>query len=297
MVIDSGTDGPEFIRKPELTQKIREEIGKLFTIRKNKLHALQESLLQQAAARHPDKSPPLSPVDLLIPRETAFDIKLSIDQLHQATETCLQGLIDQGSSAIPDIASSATDVLGWLILLAVNESWLQKESGLLDRLLSANHIAIPLETEAGTEVVFARLRTKKPAKLTLGNDGVQVFNPNRLEWGQLELGISKPDRMTEIHKLIWKAVMKSDVLTIGDGELKQLKAILEIRYERGENYYIIIRAFSDESAILMKLRNDFPHLCAFLIGVEADEGVLVIPEIHLIVLIREFLLMLRKYHP
>ncbi|MDZ7621636.1 MAG: hypothetical protein U5O69_04205 [Candidatus Competibacteraceae bacterium] len=75
----------EFIRKPELTQKIREEIGKIFTMRKNKLLALQESLLQQAAARQPDKAPPLSPADLLIPREVAFDIKLSIDQLHQAT--------------------------------------------------------------------------------------------------------------------------------------------------------------------------------------------------------------------
>ncbi|MDZ7621634.1 MAG: hypothetical protein U5O69_04195 [Candidatus Competibacteraceae bacterium] len=91
--------------------------------------------------------------------------------------------------------------------------------------------------------------------------------------------------------------MKNDVLIIGDGEFKQLKATLEIRYERGENYYIIIRTISDESAILMKLRNDFPHLCAFLIGVEADEEVLVIPETRLVVLIREFLLMLRKYHP
>lgn len=239
----------------------------------------------------------MNPVDLLVPLQAEFNIKSSIDELHSVVETCLQRLVDQGSSAVPDVVSGATDLLGWLVLLAVSETWLQEKAELLDLLLSADHIAIPLETEAGTEVVFARLRAKKPAKLTLNNDGFQVLNPKRLEWAELELGFIGTDRMTEIYKLIWKKVMESDLLTLGKGELQQLKETLEIRYERGDNYYIIIRAPSDENTILMQLRKDFKHLCAFLIGVKAGEEVLVISEARLVVLIREFLLMLRKYHP
>ncbi|MDZ7621635.1 MAG: hypothetical protein U5O69_04200 [Candidatus Competibacteraceae bacterium] len=70
----------------------------------------------------------------------------------------------------------------------MSETWLQEQAGLLDHLLSADHIAIPLETEAGTEVVFARLRAKKPAKLTLGNDGVQVFQSQPARMGSTGVG-------------------------------------------------------------------------------------------------------------
>ena len=184
----------------------------------------------------------------------------------------------------------------------MSETWLQEKAELLDRLLNADHIAIPLETEAGTEVVFARLRAKKPAKLKLGDDGVQIYNPNRLEWAELELGFLKTNQMTDIYKLIWKEVMKSEAPRFSGGELEELKETLKTRYERGENYYVVIRASSNNSmvsnnAILTQLKSDFQHLCAFLIGIEAGVDVLIIPERRLVVLVREFLLMLRKYKP
>lgn len=298
----TAAGGPERKKQIEFARRVREEIDKLFADRKIKLRALRDLLLERSAALQPDRTPPNSPGDLLVPRQTAFDVKSSIDDLHSTVETCLQQLSDQGSSEVSAIVSGATEVLGWLALLAVSETWLQEQSGLLDRLLIADHVSIPLQTDVGTEVVFARLRAKRPARLTLDKDGVQIFNPNRLEWVQLELGISRTDRIMEIRKLIWKEIMKSDAPSFGQGELEELKETLQTRYERGESYYIIIRNSSNSSvvsddAILMQLRSDFPHLCAFLIGAQTDERVLVVPERRLVVLVREFLLMLRKYHP
>ena len=94
--------------------------------------------------------------------------------------------------------------------------------------------------------------------------------------------------------------MKSDVLAFGQGEAEELKETLAIRYERGENYYVIIPAQQDgstvdDNVILNQLKRDFPHLGAFLIGSETEDQILVIPERRLVVLIREFLLMLRDY--
>ena len=299
---DSGAGGPKLVEQTQFVQQVRKEISKLFSDHENKLRTLQDCLLQRAVGRDSDKEKPVNPVDLLVPRQAAFDVKASIDDLYGAVETCLQRLNDQGSNAIPDIVSGAIDMLGWLVLLAVSETWLQDQAGLLNLLLSADHIAIPLETEAGTEVVFSRLRAKKPAKLKLGDDGVQIYNPNRLEWAELELGFLKTNQMTDIYKLIWKEVMKSEAQRFGDGELEELKETLQTRYERGENYYVVIRASSNNSmisnnAILTQLKSDFRHLCSFLIGIKVGVDVLVIPERRLVVLVREFLLMLRKYKP
>lgn len=274
------------------TQRVRDEISQL--LNRQKLRALRDSLSQRATP------PPANPVDLLIPPQPAFDIKSSIDNLHHAVESCLQQLVDHGSSAIPDIIKDAKTVLGWLILLTVREEWLQEKGDLLGRLLDADCIAIPVETEAGTDVVVSRLHGNK-ARPELDADGVRVFNPNRLNWAELETGIGQRDRLMEIKKLIWKVVMKREApLSFGAGEVEELKETLSLRYERGENYYIIIPKQRDgssaiDNALLTQLRCEFPHLFALLIGAGVGDQVLVMPERRLVTLVREFLLMLRKF--
>ena len=212
---DSGAGGPKLVEQTQFVQQVRKEIGELFSIHQNKLLTLQDCLLQRAVARDPDKEKPVNPVDLLVPLQAGFNIKSSIDELYGVVETCLQRLIDQGSSAVPDVVSGATDVLGWLVLLAVSETWLQEKAELLDRLLSADHIAIPLETEAGTEVVFARLRAKKASQAECWAMMVFKFtiligwNGRNSSWDYL-----KTNQMTDIYKLIWKEVMKSEAPSI-----------------------------------------------------------------------------------
>jgi len=68
---------------------------------------------------------------------------------------------------------------------------------------------VPVETEAGTEVVVSRVRIHR-ARLTLHPDGIGVVGINRVDTGDLELGIGRPAAMLEVKKLIWKTVMKRD---------------------------------------------------------------------------------------
>jgi hypothetical protein len=56
--------------------------------------------------------------------------------------------------------------LGWLVLLAVSEDWLQKNAGQWEHLLNAQYIEIPLRYEESTEVVIARLRNSTLSDLS-----------------------------------------------------------------------------------------------------------------------------------
>ncbi len=120
--------------------------------------------------------------------------------------------------------------------------------------------------------------------------------------GELELGLHHHDALIQVKKLIWNRVHRTteapepfDALAEDD-----LKSTLEIRYRRGESYYVLIPprdtgALAGNTTLLHLLRQDLPYLGAFLIGVNTGEQVLVMNEARLMVLIREFLLMLRNY--
>jgi hypothetical protein len=371
------------------TEKARKEIDKLLSW--PRLSELRKGLSQRQEASSGN------PLDALIPLQPSFDVTNSIDVLHRVTESWLEQLHGQGANTREHIEDAKT-LLGWLILLAVREEWLREKTDLRDRLLNAEHVAIPVETEVGTDVVVARLHECQ-AKPELDVQNSRVFNPHQInwtDWTTLEAGIVQQDRLMELRKLVWKKVMRHDPpANFGESEVQELKETLAIRYKRGDHYYIIISAqvstsqnqqisensgtrkrlktkiksleeqwevlnneqstlsqqliretrveeklrlkpviadmqaqsdqleqqLSDlenqltridaemnkftgrndnrvpavDNILLRQLRQEFPHLFAFLIGTGSGEEVLVMPERRLVVLVREFLLMLRKY--
>lgn len=280
----------------ELVKKARQEISTL--LKKQKLTSLRKCLLEQAKERQLNDNLPEDPAYLLVP-EGVFSVEQSLEDLHQATQKCLEKLRDQDSDLVSAVISNAPDLLGWLVVLAVSETWLQEEAELAERLLNANHVAVPIKTKAGTEVVFSRL-CSHAAKLELGDDGVSVFSPRQLAWPNLEMGIDQKDRLNEIKKLIWKAVMKTTVT----GEFSQdhedrLRERLAVRYGRGEGHYLIISHSADsaktiDAVILNQLRNDLPHLVPFMIGTKSGNQVFVIGEFTLEALVGEFFLLLQR---
>jgi len=237
---------------------------------------------------------------MLVPQQTSFSFDESlIKSLHNATETCLQQLPGQDSKAVLDIVNGAAAILGWLVLLAVSESWLQDDPALRDRLLSAGQVDIPVASEAGIEVVIARLLLR-PAKLQLVGDN-KVLGTTQISWGELELGPPRCDELIEIKKLIWKRVLKGDApQTFKKVDEDDLKATLKYLREKGENYYIIILPehrdrIPNTEHLLTHLRRDLEYLGTFHIGSEAADRILVMPEGNLRAQIRQFLLMLRKF--
>jgi hypothetical protein len=191
--------------------------------------------------------------------------------------------------------------LGWLVLLAVSEDWLQKNAGQWEHLLNAQYIEIPLRYEESTEVVIARLR-KHPARYIPRQDSIRIDGANRVILGELELGLAQEDQLVELKKLIWSAIFndsKPPHPFDRDAEI-YLNSTLEFRNQDGEHYYITIptsryRSAGGDVTLLARLSRDLPYLGAFLIGVENGDQVLVIEEPRFVALVQEFFRMLRKY--
>lgn len=276
----------------EFSALVRKKIGEL--LGNSRLRPLKAGLSEQL----PEDGTVTDPVHVLVPLGTTFDIESSIDALHEATEACLEKARDDNPDALPHLVAGATDTLGWLILLAVSEDWAGADAVTFDQLRDAQHIRLPVETEAGTEVVSARLRGHK-ASMALADDGVGVRGACMVSPGELELGLRSDDALTETMKLIWKRVLNADPPIPFDASAQQQLAVTLKKRKRGrnpENYYITLPAGSGhDEQLLYELRSKLPDLDSFLIGSADGQQVLVIEEPALVVLIREFLLMCRKY--
>jgi Trypsin len=287
----------------ECTRYVRQEIGQL--LKKKKLRPLHDLLVKGSEQAEPSSQPE----NVLLPLDGVFSLESSINKLRDATQECLEQLTDQGSNETADIADEVARVLGWLVLLAVSETWVQnlagrRESGEHFQLASsAAYIALPVETETGAEVVEARL-SRRQAAFALSRGDVEVMSLNRVRLGDLEVGLHADDALTEVKKLIWNAVFKksheSGVLSPTDE--KNLQYTLATRYKLNkhkESFYLLVRPGRDGEvaghATLLKLRRDLPYLGVFLIGSATGEQVLVMDDVHLMVLIRDFLRMLKDY--
>lgn len=279
----------------EFTKQIRQELGKLLGQKK-----LTPLLMDLPGCLSKDGQQEIRPECVLLPPQGSFSVESSIRTLHFAVKKCLERLGDQDRGAIPDIKDKITDVLGQLILLAVSEEWLQKNAEQWEHLLKTQYIEIPLKTEAGVEVVVARLH-KHQAHIRQ-KDGSRIDGANRIIVGDLELGIADDDRLIELKKLIWSTVFndpKPPDPFDRDAEIN-LNSTLEFRNQDGEHYYITVpanryRSVSGDASLLARLSHDLSYLGAFLIGVENGDQVLVIEEPRFMALIQEFFRMLRKY--
>ena len=279
----------------EFTKQVRQELGKLLSQKK-----LAPLLVDLPGCLSKDGQQEIRPECVLLPPQGSFFVESSVRTLHAAVKKCLERLGDQDSGAIPDIRDKITEVLGQLILLAVSEDWLQKNAEQWEYLLKTQYIEIPLKTEAGVEVVVARLH-KHQAHIRQ-KDGSRIDGANRIIVGDLELGIADDDRLIELKKLIWSAIFhdpKPPDPFDRDAEIN-LNSTLEFRNQDGEHYYITVpasryRSVDGDTTLLASLSRDLPYLGAFLIGIENGDQVLVIEEPRFVALIQEFFRMLGKY--
>jgi hypothetical protein len=156
-----------------------------------------------------------------------------------------------------------------------------------------------VETDAGVEIVFARLRGSN-ASLQLDADGAKVYSPQQIRYGDLELGFKQKDALLEIKKMVWGKLFPGSNPEVRKDWESQLPKILEKRGRRDENYYIPIPGGKRDSMqknteLLQQLRADLPALGVFLLEAKAGDSILIVSESDLELLIGEYLRMLRKY--
>ncbi|MCB1716133.1 MAG: trypsin-like serine protease, partial [Candidatus Competibacteraceae bacterium] len=200
----------------ELAQTVRDEIRKL--LKRPRLRSLKQELQERAVNSTPE--------NLLVPEDAEFDFNASIDNLKAATKNCLEVSTD----SVPELKRYVTEILGWLVLLAISEQWLEKNADLGQRLMDATLLEMPTATSAGTETLVARFRNHS-AKFELSKN--RVLGSHQLGWDAfLETGVTSKDYLLELKRFIWKKVHGYDApqpFTRTDED--DLKTTLEDRYK------------------------------------------------------------------
>jgi hypothetical protein len=285
-----GRPPPSFPESP--LRKIRNQIRLL--LKQPRAASLYDELAKQAGAQ--------SVEELLIPQQTDSLID-SLETLNKATESCVQRLAEeQKLDRIDHTKRIAREVFGWLVLLAVDKEQVASSGCAFDPGQRGIEVAVPLETEAGTEVMVSSLGNRDSRfKLKYDNkNNPQVVGQGGFTADELEDGIGRDDQLTGILKRIWVEVMKSEApVPFGQREQKQLQAWLvrSGKFEKS-HYYITVPPGHHSSPLadkelLSRLLQVLPSLHVIYIGSEQGGTILLLDEYELWASIRAFLLMLR----
>ncbi len=288
-----GRPPPSFPEPP--LRKIRNRLRLL--LKQPRADTLLDELNRQAGAQ--------SMEEMLVPQQSDSLIH-SLDILHEATKRCLQRLAEeQKLDRIDSIRQVAREIFGWLVLLAVDRDHLASSGCAFDPWQGGIEVTIPLETEAGTEVLMSSLGDRASRfKLKYDNKNrPRVTGQDSFTADGLEDGIGQDDRLEGILKRIWVEVRKSEAPTpFGSREQRQLQAWLAGCERRREgHYYITVPAEHSSSpladrTLLQRLLQAVPALRVIYIGTEQGGGLLILDEFELWASIEAFLLMLESYH-
>lgn len=272
---------------------VREEIQKLIA------KPAIEPVVKAFYKAQPEDRHSIKMEDLLVPLYIEpFPITATIDDWHSAVRDGLAYMAEQRSSQLSQTVKIAKETFEWLLRLAVPDAWVVSKANINDY--------SPLKPEKNfverqpfwAEVGKGRLAGIRPF-LELDKDNFKVFSPNQVESAELELGLLHEDASTEILKIIWNKLHKTDSQPSDQDWRKQLPNILERRHKDGERYHMTIEyskfAAISRNKVWHELDKLLEHLGVFVCATDQGEPMLIVPEDDLIVAIREFLLLLRKY--
>lgn len=222
-------------------------------------------------------------------------LEQAIGWLYSATKKTLKDLFDRGSTDQDRFFGAAETILGWLILLSVNDHWFGKNRAIFEDGAKNIRMDIPVQADTSIEIVLSRYN-QVPALFEINETGSAAFGRNVLDTAVPEAGWGKEANWQEIKLSIWNWLFtESRSKHLSVAETRRLQGVLEFRNkEEGNNYYFTIKSIDQNNPlsnqdILAKFREELPALRLISIGVEGGESVLLASEIGLEVLIMEFL--------
>lgn len=282
---------PEHSVSEQVVLKVRAELGKL--LRGGAAQDIGKALLLALSPQNQ-----ILPEELLAPLGVQpFPVAEKIDALHDAVRDTFESLAEQ-RRPIPLV--EAKQMLEWLLLTAVPDSWVKTTGRGSDMAGNDFKNEIAEKHEIWAEIGDGRLTLKRPRlELGLGDDPNKIRAPNQLSHSDIEHGMRHIDASTQILKEIYIKVMKYEPPSDEDWKA-QLPYTLERRRKDDERYHIAIphdryTAIAGNSVWAKELNDILPFLGVFVYGSGNDNRILIVPENKLIVAIREYLHMLRKY--
>lgn len=272
-----------------IRSEIREAIKKL--LGKPALQEVRKALINAQA------EPRLDPEAWLVPCGAGpFPIEEKIDTLHDAVRDGLQAVKEGQPHLLKPARDDAKEALERLLVLAVPDAWAQIGTQHLGS--GQRKVEIPEKLPLWAEVGQGRVNGNCP-QLALKEDGIGVFAPNHLDHDELERGLTHQDALMETLRLIWLKVQKCEPPTDLNWQ-RQLSKTLVRRAKDGERYHITIphdryAAISANPVWAEKLGDTLAHFGIFVYATGVGDPVLIVPEDDLLVAIREYLRLLRKY--
>ncbi|BBO92732.1 S1 family peptidase [Desulfosarcina ovata] len=174
-----------------------------------------------------------------------------------------------GEGALSYVRRGVEDILGWLVLLAVNSAWLETNRERLHLEEYPGAIELPVKRDTGIEIIHAALN-RRQARFNLQN--ATLFGSHRMPAPDdhfLEGGIAAVNKVNEIKRsifgymnLYWGEKDIPDHFTRDDDEA--LNAQLKWFHGHRQGKYLVIRR-SDTSCpidrdVYTALLNDLPDL-------------------------------------
>jgi hypothetical protein len=195
----------------------------------------------------------------------------------------------------------ALNILGWLVLLAVDHDWVRQHGLSLINGSAGGCFKVPCSTGAGLETLVARVGAKEPARFTFDPGGTEVIGQHRISGSAVEAGWDIGSCALEIKKRIYKRIHNvTPPHPFTEQHTKELNAILKRKGSRGENHYLSIPVTEENNpvknhAVYQLLRHELTGLWLVSFGTGDGEGVLLLSEVDLFALVYEFLQLIKEY--
>jgi nucleoside phosphorylase len=229
---------------------------------------------------------------------TGMDVVAAVLTLDLAVKECLEVVGD--SEGNPDLANctwnESLGIVGWLVLLGVDDEWAEATSRQLAEKNEPLNLVIPVNTEAGAETAFSRLKQAR-ADLDLDKASKKVKGKKGIHGDAwiIEEGWDTDDKVFSIKKMLYKQLLKTEPPVKGvlseDYITRELKQTLFSRSKKGEHYYLAVNLSSKDNPLLAEdvckyLIHDL-GLEIFLIGSQ-EQSVAIVLEPELNAQLREF---------
>ena len=213
-----------------------------------------------------------------------------IQALDVSLDICIKALIDSNQKeAVNQLWSKATNILGWLVILSVNEGWVDKHCPLLEIKDLDTRIEIPVATKAGMSITYARMVNQQAQLIvedgTFDPVGSQDIYLDHLQEGGISPQSNVEEIMAVLYEKIWRSDKRSNLkVPTGKALAIELKRTINTKKKKKEYIGVFVNPGPGGQnplcapSIFQELRIVLQELPIFFFKTDSTESALIVTE-------------------
>jgi len=198
-----------------------------------------------------------------------------------------------GFERIKDLWKGFISIIGWLVMLSVDDDWLNEKKNNLE----ISGMEFSAETEAGVEIRFSALKGCH-ARFECDDTGLKVYGENRVDFlFSMDSGWNIENKVLHMERVIFQAIYKEKKVraTLSERDIKDLNATIKRRKRDKDFTYLCMSMDQSQTPLndmnvyqLLLSESHLPELSFVHISMENGDGALIVPEIDLNACLKEF---------